>query len=236
MSGVFLFHLATNKLSFESPPMIFKAFILLVIIFIVSCNSDNTGKSVILTDKKEIVKNEKHSISIVPFQGIDSNLIKELKTGILKQLKVELDILEKTSLPDFAFYKLRQRYIADSLLIFLRQINKNKFEKIIGITTKDISTRKGTVENWGILGLGTCPGEVCVISSFRAGKDKVSPSVFLHRMITLALHELGHTYGLEHCSVATCLMKDAEGKMNLDDGDSYYEKCRDYLHDKDILK
>ena len=236
MSGVFLFHLATNKLSFESPPMIFKPFILLVIIFIVSCNSDNTSKSVILTDKKEIVKNEKHSIAIVPFQGIDSNLIKELKTGILKQLKVELDILEKTSLPDFAFYKPRQRYIADSLLIFLRQINKNKFEKIIGITTKDISTRKGTVENWGILGLGTCPGEVCVISSFRAGKDKVSPSVFLHRMITLALHELGHTYGLEHCSVATCLMKDAEGKMNLDDGDSYCEKCRHYLHEKDILK
>ena len=216
--------------------MIFKPFILLHIILLVSCNSGNTDKPVIFTDKKEIVKNEKHSIAILPFKGIDSNLINELKTGILKQLKVELDILENTSLPDFAFYKPRQRYIADSLLIFLRQKNKNRFEKIIGVTTKDISTRKGDVENWGILGLGTCPGEVCVISTFRAGKDKVSQSVFQRRMTTLALHELGHTYGLEHCPVATCLMKDAGGKMNLDDGDSYCEKCRNYLHGKAILK
>jgi archaemetzincin len=58
----------------------------------------------------------------------------------------------------------------------------------------------------------------------------------MKRLVTLALHELGHTYGLEHCPDFACLMKDAEGKMNLDDGDSYCNKCRDYLAGKSILK
>jgi archaemetzincin len=216
--------------------MIFRPFIFLIIIFVVSCNSGNTDKTVVSIDKKQKVKNENHSVAILPFKGVDSNLIKELKTGFQKQLTVEVTILNNTQLPDFAFHKPRQRYIADSLLVFLRQVNANKFEKIIGVTTKDISTRKGDVANWGILGLGTCPGEVCVVSTFRAGKNKVPQSIFLQRMITLALHELGHTYGLEHCPAAACLMKDAEGKMNLDDGNSYCKECRNYLHDKDILK
>lgn len=216
--------------------MVVNPFILLFIIFIVSCNNGNTDKSVIAIDKKGIVKKEKHSVAILPFTEVDSNLIKELKTGLQKKLAVEVTILKNALLPDFAFYKPRQRYIADSLLIFLRQVNANKFEKIIGVTTKDISTRKGDVANWGILGLGTCPGEACLVSTFRAGKNKVSQNVFLQRMTNLALHELGHTYGLEHCPAATCLMKDAEGKMNLDDGDSYCQACRNYLYRKHILK
>ena len=210
--------------------------ITLLLFTIASCNNHRTDKSTVPTDNKTITKNEKHTIAILPFSGVDSGLVKELKAGLQKQLTVEPVVLDNTSLPDFAFYKPRQRYIADSLLVFLRQINTNKFEKIIGLTTKDISTRKGDIENWGILGLGTCPGEVCVVSTFRAGKSKVSYSVFLRRMTTLALHELGHTYGLEHCPVTTCLMKDADGKMNLDDGDSYCSKCRNYLLEKGILK
>ncbi len=213
-----------------------KPFALLIPFVIISCNTGNRDKPVILTDKNVIEKIKTHSIAILPFKGVDSNLIKELKAGLQKHLTIELTVLNNIPLPEFAFYKPRQRYIADSLLVFLRQVNHNKFEKIIGVTTKDISTRKGEVENWGILGLGTCPGEACVVSTFRAGRNKISYNVFLRRMTTLALHELGHTYGLEHCPVTTCLMKDAEGKMNLDEGDSYCDKCRNYLSGKGILK
>lgn len=213
-----------------------KIFIIIIIIFLVSCNTKSKDKSIVPAEKMIIVKNEKHSIAILPFDNIDSNLIKELKNGLQKQMAVEITVLNNISIPDFAFYKPRQRYIADSLLVFLKQINKSKAEKIIGITTKDISTRKGNVENWGILGLGACPGQACVVSTFRAGKNKVAYKYFCRRIITLSLHELGHTYGLEHCPVETCLMKDAEGKMNLDDGDSYCNKCKNYLLSNGISK
>ncbi len=212
-----------------------KSFIV-VIVLLTSCKTDSGDKSTARSDNTAKNKKGKHTIAILPFKGVDSNLINELKKGIQKQLVAELSILNNILLPAAAFYKPRQRYIADSLLVFLKEVNKNRFEKIIGITTKDISTRKGEIENWGILGLGTCPGETCIVSTFRAGENKISNKDFLRRMTTLALHELGHTYGLEHCPTQTCLMKDAEGKMNLDNGDSYCTKCRDYLLNKGILK
>lgn len=207
-------------------------FLMFYIVLITSCNPGGKDKEIINQTKSE----RKHTIGILPFKGLDSLLIKALKDKLQKQLAVEVVVLNSASLPIAAFYKPRQRYLADSLLVFLRKINQGKFEKIVGVTMKDISTRKGNIDNWGILGLGTCPGEACIISTFRAGQNKVSNDLFLKRMITLAFHELGHTYGLEHCPSATCLMKDAEGKMNLDDGDSYCEKCRNYLLGKGILK
>ena len=206
------------------------------IILLFSCNRKDKNENNSPFHGHEVVKKGNHSFAILPFKGVDSSLLTELKNGLQKQLNVHITVLDDAALPSFAFYKPRQRYIADSLLVFLGETNKGRFEKIIGITTKDISTKKDPHENWGILGLGSCPGEACVISSFRAGKTKVPYKDFIRRMITLALHESGHTYGLEHCPVANCIMKDAEGKMNLDDGDSYCEKCRNYLSGKGVLK
>jgi archaemetzincin len=170
-----------------------------------------------------------HTIALLPFKGADKKLTVHIKEGISKKLNAQVTVLDEMLLPASAFYKPRQRYIADSLLGFLRRENKDRFEKIIGLTAKDISTRKGDIENWGVLGLGSCPGTACVISSFRAGRSKVAAAIFRKRMVTLALHELGHTYGLQHCPDKDCLMKDAEGKMALDDADSYCSKCHNQL-------
>lgn len=216
--------------------MNFRYLPLLFFIFLfISCNSETKEKS-IKQNAGQVAKDVKHTVGILPFKDIDSTLIQELKDRLQKQLPVEISVLNTIPIPASAYYKPRQRYIADNLLVFLKEINQGRFEKIIGVTTKDISTRKGDVVNWGILGLGTCPGEACVISSFRAGRNKVINDIFIKRMTTLALHELGHTYGLEHCPSETCLMKDAKGKMNLDDGDYYCNKCRGYLLEMSILK
>ncbi len=216
--------------------MRFLILILPAFFVLLSCNTKDKKGISIPFPVNENLKAEDHSLAMQPFKGVDSILLHEIKAGLEKQLAVPITVLQEEALPAYAFYKPRQRYIADSLLVFLNQLNRGRFEKIIGITTKDISTRKDPHENWGILGLGSCPGVACVISSFRAGKTKVSHKDFIRRMVTLALHETGHTYGLEHCPVANCIMKDAEGKMNLDDGDSYCSTCRNYLAARGILK
>ena len=217
--------------------MRFRFFIFLfTVILLFSCTSMDGNKKNTTVPVSVGSKEQNHTLAILPFTGVDSGLLHELKAGIEKQLTIQITVLDAAALPSFAFYKPRQRYIADSLLAFLRLINNGRFEKIIGITTKDISTRKAPHENWGILGLGSCPGVACVVSSFRSGKTKVSYNNYIRRMITLALHETGHTFGLEHCPDSTCIMKDAEGKMDLDDGDSFCKKCRDILAGKGLLK
>lgn len=177
---------------------------------------------------------KKPTVALLPFEGMGKAVLQAVRSGIRDQLKLNVVELPAKPLPANAFYAPRQRYIADSLLVFLRNQKSGAFDQIIGLTTKDISTRKGEIENWGVLGLGSCPGVACVISSFRAGRNKTGEKVFLKRMTTLALHELGHTFGLPHCPDPVCLMKDAEGKMNLDDGDSYCSECRNKLREKGI--
>jgi archaemetzincin len=177
-----------------------------------------------------------HTIAILPFTTTDKKLISDIEAGLKKILLADITILGQQQLPVSSFYKPRQRYIADSLLDFLKRENNKRFEKIIGITTKDISTRKAPHVNWGVMGLGNCPGESCVISSFRVNKSSRDRGHFIKRMILLALHELGHTYSLPHCPDTACIMKDAEGKMNLDDGESYCSACSNTLRKEGVLR
>lgn len=178
----------------------------------------------------------RHTIAIMPFAGTDKNLILEIKSGLEKRLHAAVLLLEEKPVPVAAFYKPRQRYVADSLLVFLKQCNTGRSGKILGVTCKDISTTKKPYFNWGIMGLGYCPGEACVISSFRPVRKIRNREQFIKRMIVLALHELGHTYSLPHCPNDSCIMKDAEGKMNLDNGETYCNKCNAFLKQSGILR
>lgn len=73
------------------------------------------------------------------------------------------------------------------------------------------------------MGLGYCPGKACVASSFR-----LSPQKRQQQFFKVAIHELGHTQGLAHCAIKTCLMRDAEGGNHLDEETDFCQKCKAY--------
>lgn len=144
----------------------------------------------------------------------------------IKKLYPHVILKEPIALPSPAFYKPRNRYKADSLLNFLSsKIPEN--DVVIGLTEKDISTTKGKYKDWGVMGLGFCPGNACVVSTFRLKKDNLSSQFY-----KVAIHELGHTQGLQHCTAKTCLMRDGEGKNNLDNEFDFCEKCKFFLKTK----
>ncbi|MBL7710549.1 MAG: hypothetical protein JNJ86_15880 [Chitinophagaceae bacterium] len=187
-------------------------------------------------DKVTGIIKVQHSIAILPFAATDKKMIREIQSGLEKRLHASIILLEEKPVPGSAFYKPRQRYVADSLLVFLKQCNAGGYGKILGITPKDISTTKKSHGNWGIMGLGYCPGEACVISSFRPIKKIRNREHFINRMVILAMHELGHTYSLPHCPNDPCIMKDAGGEMNLDNGETYCNKCSNFLKQSGILR
>lgn len=77
------------------------------------------------------------------------------------------------------------------------------------------------------MGLGYRPGKSCVVSDFRmAGKNSNQ------QFYKVVLHELGHTEGLSHCTVKTCLMRDAEGGNHLDEEKDFCKKCKSFLMNK----
>jgi archaemetzincin len=117
----------------------------------------------------------------------------------------------------------KTRYRADSLIAYLSKTTKPGF-LTIGLTDKDISTTKEKIADWGIFGLGYCPGKSCIASTFRLkGKNR------FEKLFKVAIHELGHTQGLDHCPVKTCLMRDAEGKDHLNEEKEFCGKCKSVL-------
>jgi archaemetzincin len=110
------------------------------------------------------------------------------------------------TLPKSAFYAPRKRYLAYTILKEQYKVCP-KGDYVIGLTDKDISMNrlsKGKQVNWGIMGLTDyIGGHSCVISSYRVKNKEDLPY--------LMLHELGHAFGLKHCT-NKCLMQDAQGK------------------------
>ena len=129
-------------------------------------------------------------------------------------------------LPTTAYYAARKRYIADSIISYFAKQTPTNAVSIL-LTHFDISTKKGTIPNYGIMGLGFCPGRACVVSSFRLKKENLHAQFY-----KLCLHELGHTAGLPHCKVQTCFMRDAEGKNHFDEESGFCSNCKTYLNKK----
>ena len=141
----------------------------------------------------------------------------------IKKVCPTVIISSPIKLPDFAYYAPRGRYKADSLLKFLSGLAKSN-EIVIGLTVKDISTRNGTISDWGVMGLGTSPGNSCVVSTFRLNMTKGKNQLF-----KVAIHELGHTMGLPHCPNTECYMRDAKGGNPTDEEKDFCPKCKQYL-------
>jgi predicted Zn-dependent protease len=150
-------------------------------------------------------------IAILYYAPIDKNLKAELIKNISATYNCTVtEIKGIAALPAAAYYKPRNRYRANILLEDIR--GYNGYDKIIGITSRDISTTSKDVYDWGIMGLAYRPGKACVISTFRIKTN--NKILFNDRFIKVALHELGHTMGLPHCTFSrTCFMEAAEGTI-----------------------
>ena len=105
-------------------------------------------------------------IAVLYYANIDEDLKSELLQNITATyLCTVTEIKGIATLPQAAFYKPRNRYRANVLLESIDSYNG--YDKIIGITSKDISTTKNNTYDWGIMGLANSPGRSCIISTFR---------------------------------------------------------------------
>jgi len=62
-----------------------------------------------------------------------------------------------------------------------------------------------------------------VISLFRCRKKARSRAHARIRLAKTAVHEIGHTLGLDHCPTRGCLMEDARGQVKTSDRE--YDLC-----------
>ena len=193
-------------------------FVFPLLIFLIFCSCKSR-------DSSRVVEKTNFIIDLQPFDGITVDVTQYVFTE-LKKIYSFVEIKRSIPLPHAAYYKARNRYRADSLINFLSN-QAAAGHKIIGLTSLDISTTKNGIADWGVMGLGFCPGKACIASTFRLSKNDIKRQLF-----KVAIHEMGHTFGLPHCEMKYCFMRDAEGGNPTNEEKEFCVKCKSFLISK----
>ena len=167
-------------------------------------------------------------IAIQPFDNVRAECVETVRKGLAEAFGVKVEVLTNQALPKAAWYAPRGRYRAEKLLVHLNANTAAKYQIVVGITARDISTTKGEHEDWGIFGLGEVAGRACVVSTFRLGARNADEKRLRERLRKVAVHETGHVMGLDHCPTPGCVMSDGEGSIATVDGESgnFCEICK----------
>lgn len=207
-------------------------YLLLVVILVVQCT---------------VFESKRNIVGIQPYNNFEPRLAQKIKSTIEDIYGMETIILPEKKIPKEFFVNIKSpRYRADSLIKHQSKTISNDVDFILGLTPTDISTTKtakaGTLtktgnnyQDWGIFGLGYRPGNSCVVSTFRIKHS--DPEIFEARLQKISLHELGHNFGLPHCSDKKCLMTDAVEKISTVDNANLdlCSKCKTFLKRRNIL-
>ena len=187
-----------------------------------NCKSDSSK----ITKKKndsEVSKSVfNKKIILLPLGKINNATIKNIYDS-LQQIFPDVMLMKKELMPSIAYTAPRNRYRADTLIHWMNRRAKEN-EVFLGITSFDISSTKNDNPDFGIMGLGFRPGNACVASDYRV---KIKSNFF-----KIAIHELGHTAGLNHCPEKTCFMRDAESHDPTGEEKEFCKRCKNYLINK----
>lgn len=119
------------------------------------------------------------------------------------------------------------RQLAASDVIKVLLPFRTSFERVLGVTSTDLSY-PGTNH---VFGFADPKARVSVISLFRFRTQGSGPEKIAGRAVKTAIHELGHTYGLSHCTQHKCVMFFS---FNLSDTDykgrEFCKKCREDIY------
>ncbi len=167
-------------------------------------------------------------IEILIIGDVDSEIVERAvkKMENLLEIKVKIDFSKEN--PDYAYNKVRGQYLSGEII---KRINiKRNSQKVLGIVDLDLCTPVLTY----VFGEAQLDGKSGVVSLFRLREGSYGePEIVFKRFYKELLHELGHLFGLTHCSLKNCVMHFSANVKQIDlKGEQFCEACLDKLKSK----
>ena len=156
--------------------------------------------------------------------------LKELEEQIKKDFGLPTKTLQSTINPEDSYDPARKQYHSTKILKEMLDELPSDALKMIGIIASDLFIPILTF----VFGEAQLDGKVGIVSLARLQQEfyglPPNQALLQRRLIKEIKHELGHTFGIVHCSLRECVMSVANNIADVDSkGSSFCDSCRELL-------
>ncbi|ERG89956.1 MAG: putative Zn-dependent protease, partial [halophilic archaeon J07HX5] len=167
-------------------------------------------------------------VDVVPVGEVDPVVKREASSGLRAIYDCEVSVSNPRTVPKGAYDDSRDQHRAEEFIDLAKRVGDGT--KNIAITPNDLYYHR---RNY-VFGLAYLGGSGSVISTYRLRtssdggfSDRSAGEIFADRVRKEVIHEIGHTFGLEHCDNNRCVMNFSPTVREVDvKGESLCGSCQ----------
>lgn len=146
------------------------------------------------------------ALYLVPIGNVPDKVWEWIEDAAAEWLPLPIRRLPALSIPDSAYDGKRKQYHSVEIMKLLAQKAPQDASRVLGVTAVDLSIPMLSF----LFGQAQLDGRVAIVSLCRLQQEfyglPARDDLLRERLTKEVLHEMGHTFGLVHCSEQKCAM------------------------------